>query len=361
MRCIWCEKETTRNDNLKSENLKYANKEHIFPEAVDGKKVLPIGLVCMDCNNKLGTTIDNKLKYSSPIFMNLYQKSSLMNGKPIGRKRKEEDEKLRKLDEIHRIKSNYSDLTIERKKSDIHEITILNFSVAKEENEYNYWLSLGVHKCAFNAVLNIKGYDYTYSDHLELRDFILEGTKKEMINENFGNCSYAICYADDTSFVRFEPFYFPITNGEKNIIFAMLLFFPTAIFIVGLKPNVLNAISLQEIINILPDFSNSFQIKGFDFKSHFKKTFIFGDLSKKSFVSSSNDLEFEIFTKPKVFETFDEYSSSLTTICVFCKNITPIFILISKNLPEIPNIQGKTYCLHCNAEIEFNKENLYIG
>jgi hypothetical protein len=34
MRCIWCEKETTTNKKLVNENLKYANKEHIFPEAV---------------------------------------------------------------------------------------------------------------------------------------------------------------------------------------------------------------------------------------------------------------------------------------------------------------------------------------
>jgi hypothetical protein len=43
MKCIWCNSDTTTNKAQISESLKYANAEHIFPEAVGGKRTLDLG------------------------------------------------------------------------------------------------------------------------------------------------------------------------------------------------------------------------------------------------------------------------------------------------------------------------------
>lgn len=365
MRCIWCEKETTTDKKLKNENLKFANKEHVFPEGIDGNKCLPIGLVCQDCNNNLGTTIDDKLKYSSPIFMNLYQKSSLINeGNPIGKSRKGKD-KLRKEEEIYKIESKVSDLIIERNKSNINETTITNFSPTRDENEYNDCLSLGIHKCAFNCVVNHKGYEYTHLNYLELRNFILNGSKnikerKEI--DGAENWSYAVCYSSD-ELVKFEPQDFTITNEEGNIDLAILLFFPTAIFIVGLQPNIINANNLKNIVSNLPDFSNMLNINDFNYKLHYKKSFKYVGLSKETFSNPINELEFEIVAKPISFITEDKNKFYVLTECNFCRNITPINFFIPKSAIDsfdISCLNANSSCLHCKSGINSTDNKLFV-
>lgn len=366
MRCIWCEKETTTDKKLTNENLKFANKEHIFPEGIDGNKYLPIGLVCEDCNNNLGTTIDDKLKYSSPIFMNLYQKSSLINeGNPIGKKGKVKD-KIRKKGEIYKIKSNVSDLIIERNKTNVNEITIRNFSPTRDENEYNDWLSLGIHKCAFNGILDYKGYNYTISNHKDLRNFILNGSKnikerKEI--EGTENWDYAICFASNNSFVRFQPQYHPISNEDGSLVVAMLLFFSTAVFIVGLQPNLLNANNLKNIVSVLPDFSEKLNINGFDYKFHFKKSHKLIGLSKETFSNPINELEFEIVAKAKSYITEDDNNFYVLTECNFCRNITPINFFIQKSAIDsfdISCLNAYSSCLHCKSAINSIDNKLFV-
>ena len=366
MRCIWCERETTTDKKLANENFKFANKEHIFPEGIDGNKSLPIGLVCQDCNNKLGTTIDDKLKYSSLIFMNLYQISSLINeGNPIGKSRKDND-KLRKEKEIYKIESKNSNLIIERNKTNVNETTITNFSPTRDENEYNDWLSLGIHKCAFNCVLYDKGYDYAISNHLDLRNFILNGSKnikerKEI--EGTENWGYAICFASNNLPVRFQPQYYPITNEEGNVVLAMLLLFPTAVFIVSLQPNMLNANNLNNIVSILPNFSEKLNINGFDYKSHYKKSFKFIGLSKETFSNPINELEFEIVAKPISFVTEDDNNFYVLAECNFCRNITPINFFIQKSAIDsfdISCLNAYSSCLHCKSAINSIDNKLFV-
>ena len=104
MKCIWCNKETTSHKSrrgLKTEPV-YANKEHIFPEGVGGKKNLEIGKVCEECNNRLGQEIDESLKTQNWMMMKQYQDSSeilIKSGiqkRPSGKKGRTQEDKKRK-------------------------------------------------------------------------------------------------------------------------------------------------------------------------------------------------------------------------------------------------------------------------
>ena len=102
MKCIWCNKETTSDKSRRSKTEPvYANKVHIFPESVGGKKTLEIGKVCEDCNNRLGREIDESLRTQNWMMMKQYQDSSeilIKSGiqkRPLGKKGRtpEEDRK----------------------------------------------------------------------------------------------------------------------------------------------------------------------------------------------------------------------------------------------------------------------------
>ena len=75
--CFWCKKETTINKSAASENpnLKYANKEHVFPECAGGRATLNNGEVCEDCNNSL-SKLDNALKYGNIETKLAYQRGN---------------------------------------------------------------------------------------------------------------------------------------------------------------------------------------------------------------------------------------------------------------------------------------------
>lgn len=105
MKCIWCDLDTTSNKKLKTEKVKYANKEHIFPEAVGGIKFLEVGKVCEDCNKRLGDNIDRFLKTENFMMLKQYQDSSEIIGKPIGKIKKHKRE--RKIQEMTNL-SGYS-------------------------------------------------------------------------------------------------------------------------------------------------------------------------------------------------------------------------------------------------------------
>ena len=55
MKCLWCGFQTTTDKALAKEDVRYreANKEHIFPESVEGQKILELGKVCQPCNDRL--------------------------------------------------------------------------------------------------------------------------------------------------------------------------------------------------------------------------------------------------------------------------------------------------------------------
>jgi len=105
MKCLWCGFQTTTDKAIAKEDVRYANKEHIFPESVEGKKTLEKGKVCQPCNDRL-SKVDYFLKNDNLAMMRQYQESSEIHGKPIGKERKKEKDKVRKKDEIKYLKDS---------------------------------------------------------------------------------------------------------------------------------------------------------------------------------------------------------------------------------------------------------------
>ncbi len=127
MKCIWCDSETTADKILKSDSLKYANAEHIFPESVGGIRTLEVGKVCEECNNRLGTQVDKFLKTENFAFLIQYQNSSYIQGKPIGKDNSSKRRK-RKESEIYKIKGYGGGTLIEREESCFNHIKLTNLA-----------------------------------------------------------------------------------------------------------------------------------------------------------------------------------------------------------------------------------------
>ena len=61
--CMWCGKDTTKN----------IDREHIFPECIGGKKILPAEYVCANCGNYFSHRIDRALLKEHSGMMDAYQ------------------------------------------------------------------------------------------------------------------------------------------------------------------------------------------------------------------------------------------------------------------------------------------------
>ncbi len=107
-KCFWCDFNTTTDKEIAKSNTNFrlADREHVFPEALDGDLTVPEGLVCKYCNGSL-SIIDERLKYSCQALMELYQKSSIIKGSPIGKRRQGEKQKKKEKD-VNNIKSTHS-------------------------------------------------------------------------------------------------------------------------------------------------------------------------------------------------------------------------------------------------------------
>ncbi len=355
MKCIWCNHETTANKLLANDEKRYANKEHIFPKSLGGEKTLPLGLVCEVCNTKFDHEIESRLRKHSKEFMELYQKSSLIKGKPIGRVRSVDKKKIKEL-EIFDISKNNGFQIVRDKINTLNQVTYVNFNLTNEL-KYDFFISRAMHKCAFNALLDFKKYEYTFENHQPLKSFVYDADEVESSKWN-----YAICYSQNNSAVKFAPQYMPIQSIDGADVLAMILIFPTVIYLVGLKPSFLSSRGLKDIVDILPDFTGLLNLNGFDYKNHYKKSYKFIGLDKKCFSNPVNDLEFELAVNPKFFESSNETSCQLITNCDVCFNVTPINFPIPKNigLTKFPEISGLSYCMHCDAEIELKNRELFI-
>lgn len=81
--CLWCGEKT-------SGVKKIDGREHIFPEAIGGKKTLYVGAVCENCNNKKLSFLDNALKKEHPAMMDSYQVDDGIKGKKASGKNAKE-------------------------------------------------------------------------------------------------------------------------------------------------------------------------------------------------------------------------------------------------------------------------------
>lgn len=265
MRCIWCEKETTTDKNLKSENIKFANKEHIFPESVGGKKILTVGKVCKDCNSRLGNNVDRYLKTENFAFMLLYQEASYKNGKPIGKDRGKIDY-LRKEAEIHKLDGYGGGMTVQRDSECFNLIKLINMaSGTAGDLIYNEKFSKALHKCALNILIDEQSYGYVKKNHQDLIYFINYG-------DNYKSWSYGICYFNFLlEFNLFEPFCIQQFDNSNGVL-AVVLIFPCAICVIGVKPNIVNG-DLLKLAGDHPNNVENWQNHGFNYIDYYQSSF----------------------------------------------------------------------------------------
>lgn len=207
-------------------NKDNADREHIFPASIGGKRTLPIGSICKDCNHKLGQKVDSYLKKSNSFAMYANQK----NPNILGKRRNAKD-KMRKKNEKRVVE--HSDQGIicngvqEVSFYDIKGGTIGDFT-------FNIKFSAALHKCAINSVCCEKDSEYIIHHYSSLKKFIQNPTKKNAIGFPF-----AVCYANLFSSVSFEPHVIKLFEFD-GVIQAVALLFDFAIYIVGLNKDALN-------------------------------------------------------------------------------------------------------------------------
>lgn len=342
MKCIWCEKKTTTNKELANDDLKFANLEHVFPEAVGGARTLPIGSVCQDCNKRLGEDVDPHLKLQNIAFMMQYQTSSHLAGKPIGKIRNSDDRK-RKEAEIKELGGYGGGTTIQRGENFQH-ITIVNSpNGSAGDFTYNAKFSKALHKCAVNVILDLYGYDHVKNNYSELINFI------KSKDESSYAWSYGVCYSNPCLQIHFEPCRLTEVKAPE-LILALSMAFPAGIFVVGLKPNLVDP-NLLTIIG-----SQSLQIQnwidaGFDYYNHYRS--IFAD----SRVSFGDKFKFTLIKKEIEGQRNPDDCFYLLTKCKTCDQTNPTQMLMSKScvLGKVNGIGGNqknSWNYHSASDLE---------
>lgn len=223
MRCIWCGHETTTDKSAATDKIRYANKEHIFPEAVGGKRCLPQGLVCKQCNDDLGRDVDQYLKTSDISMMYQYQIVDGIPGKSRGK-----DDRLRKLAQKEEIKHYQRGTSIRR--SAAEETTSL-FNVGP--SKYDDKLSRALHKCLANSLIDETGIKAFPAMLQSLKNYVLTG-----INEHEG-WAMGLAYANLFSRHDFEPFCDSLVLNSADTVVAGVLVFPSLLAVVGCTPHVI--------------------------------------------------------------------------------------------------------------------------
>lgn len=224
MRCIWCDHETTSDKSAATDKIRYANKEHIFPEAVGGRKCLTQGLVCKQCNDDLGRDVDQYLKTSNMSMMYQYQ---IVDGLP-GKSRGKED-RLRKVAQKAEIQ-HYDGASVVKTTNDKSSTSFLD----SQFYMYDKAFSRAVHKCLLNTLLDSRA-EVNLPKSLEaLKNYILTGDDEEP------GWAIGLAYARIWNRYDFEPFCQSFILDASGCVVAGVLVFPSLLAIVGCNPDVIN-------------------------------------------------------------------------------------------------------------------------
>lgn len=219
MRCIWCGHETTTDKSAATDKVRYANKEHIFPEAVGGKRCLPQGLVCKQCNDDLGRDVDQYLKTSDISMMHQYQ---IVDGIP-GKSRGKED-RLRKLAQKEEIQHYRTGTEIKRSQE---ATSILNAGFYIYDDKF----SRALHKCLVNSLVDETKMSALSATLQPLKNYVTTGQ-----SENDG-WAIGLAYANMFGRYDFEPFCDSLVLDFKGSVVAGILIFPSLLAIVGCTAN----------------------------------------------------------------------------------------------------------------------------
>ena len=156
--CLWCGQETTGYKSVDTE-------EHIFPEAIGGKRTLYIGAVCKDCQKDL-CFLDNSLKKEHPSMMDSYQADIGIKGKKTSNKERKE-RRLKEKIEIQGIRET-SSTKIRRTNGNIDFVNV-NYAITSET------FIRSLHKCMANVLCDIYGSVKVRKNYIDLINFVKHG------------------------------------------------------------------------------------------------------------------------------------------------------------------------------------------
>ena len=153
--CMWCGKDTTGDKT----------KEHIFPECIGGRKRLPAGYVCANCNNHFSHRIDRALLKEHSTMMDAFQVDLRIQRKGKGEENKKRYQEERK--QIHGI-GEASSTRINRDGGSVHLI-----NAGYEITSGDFVRSL--HKCVANIICDLHGPMYVRKTCPDLLAFVQNG------------------------------------------------------------------------------------------------------------------------------------------------------------------------------------------
>lgn len=232
MNCIWCKNETTTDRGKPG----FANAEHVIPECVGGKLVLPVGKVCQACNNSF-SKVDQDLRHENSMMAKYYQDFHLETGDLLGKNRKSEEGRRRKARMTADITVSRGG-SVERKDQGITTI-FSNVHFFADGEAFNERFCRALHKCAINIVYKTSSFEDMTVNFGAAIEFVKLGSG------DYRQWSYGMCYADPLDIAVFDPFGIVCSFGAAHI--AVILFFPNVIAVVGLQPNLLTPKNLEII------------------------------------------------------------------------------------------------------------------
>ena len=307
--CLWCGEKT-------SGVKKSDGREHIFPEAIGGKKTLYVGAVCKNCNNNLGF-LDKSLKKEHPAMMDSYQvDGGIKSKKTSGKAAKEKiARRIKERTDIHGI-GEASSTRLSRSGGDVNLLNA-NYEIASE----NFVRSL--HKCIANILCDLYGSIYVRKNYRELLYFVQNGG-------DVRSWSYAVSYP--------APFIRPLISEPRvinrcsikvnNKTHEVISFIHTSgIWIVGSSPFLLNP-------NLIETFSDSI-IKQLAHKkepiSKKPMTDFFGFEWGKGKWNYIGELKFLWTVKEIEGKPNDDFLYLLTR-CKVCGQINPTGIVLPRDM-----------------------------
>lgn len=328
--CLWCGCKTTAEKDKSALEIKYSNKEHVFPESIGGNEKLKAGDVCEDCNNKL-SFLDNCLKKGNDMMMFSLQGDRFIKGKKTSNKKR----KIRRQAERKEITGSdgYSKITRDLEKN---KTVILNS--APEKYDGNFCKS--IHKCLANIICFEKGSLFVRKNYPELINFVLNGN-------NTSAWSFAVSYQGYLQVLSILPKTItfterPYSHDRLDTVFVAFIH-TSGIWIVCSHPNSMDAVIIEQFSKkiVSDDSPSKEQLKGDGrriedvFRSQVmtgKSRTLIGDLNflwiKKNIVG-----------KPNSNDTF-----YLLTRCKICGQTNPTGYFAKKTEVIIKNeFNGKQY------------------
>ena len=303
--CLWCGQKTTGIKSVDTE-------EHIFPEAIGGKKTLYIGAVCKSCQENL-CNLDNSLKKEHPSMMDSYQADENIKGKKTSNKERKE-RRLREKIEIQGIGETGS-TKIRRANGNIDFINV-NYAITSET------FIRSLHKCIANILCDIYGSIEVRKKYIDLLDFVKEGG-------DIRPWSYALSSPFPLkrpliSEPRLINHYSIKTNNKTHEVISFI--HTSGVWIVGSSPFLLNpsiienfsSLIIKQLEHIKDPISKKPLTDFFCFEWHKEKRDYFGKL------------KFLWVVKEIVGKTNDDFFYILT-MCKSCGQINPTMLSVPRN------------------------------